>query len=173
MQFQVPQFIEVEDKIFGPFTFQQFIWMTGGAGIAYIIYRLLPIYFAIPLGLALVGLAAALAFAQINGRPFIKYLEYGFYFFIHPRLYLWSNERKPNQAQVKKALSPANDPTLYVPKLSGSKLHDLAWSLDIKERIAAGNTDDGDRVQRGGVFAVRTAQDALNTSVGRRSSLTQ
>jgi len=32
MRFEVPQFIEVEDKIFGPFTWKQFIYLMGGEG---------------------------------------------------------------------------------------------------------------------------------------------
>ncbi|TSC61742.1 MAG: SsrA-binding protein, partial [Parcubacteria group bacterium Athens0416_74] len=32
MQFQVPQFIEVEDKIVGPLTFKQFVFIAGGLG---------------------------------------------------------------------------------------------------------------------------------------------
>ena len=160
MQFQVPQFIDVEDKIFGPFTFRQFIWMAGGVGVAYILYRILPIYIALPLGLAIAGLAAALAFAQINGRPFILWLESAFYFLLHPKLYLWSNVRKASPV-IERTRTHGDDLTLYVPKLSGSKIHDLAWSLDIKERIASGSGSDDDRTQAGGVFAVRTARDAF------------
>ena len=31
MRFQLPQFIETEVKIVGPFTLQQFLWVAGGA----------------------------------------------------------------------------------------------------------------------------------------------
>lgn len=161
MQFQVPQFIDVEDKIFGPLTFRQFIWMVGGLGLSYILYRVLPIFLSIPIALAMVSLALALAFAQINGRPFIIWLESAFYFFLHPRLYLWSNVRKPVETPAAQARAMNSDPSLYVPKLSGSKIHELAWSLDIKERIASGAGSDSDRAQAGGVFALRTARDAF------------
>lgn len=160
MQFQVPQFIEVEDKIFGPFTFRQFIWMTGGIGLAYILYRLLPVYIAVPLGLASAGFAAALAFAQMNGRPFILWLESAFYYFLKPRLYLWSNNRPTTQAVHAAQTTSMQGSEIYVPSLSESKLHDLAWSLDIKERIASGASNDDDRQRGGGVFSIRTAKDA-------------
>ena len=42
MRFQVPQFIEVEDKIFGPLTFKQFVYVTGGVGLAVILFLFLP-----------------------------------------------------------------------------------------------------------------------------------
>ena len=35
MQFQVPQFLDVEDKIVGPFTIKQFIYLAGGVGMGY------------------------------------------------------------------------------------------------------------------------------------------
>ena len=134
MQFQVPQFIEVEDKIFGPLTFRQFLYMGGGAGACYILWRILPIYIAGPLILAIGGLATGLAFFQFNGRPFIVGLENAFFFFLRSKLYLWSNvRRKEVVPPIIGKLAPTGASQLYVPKLSESKLRDLSWSLDIKE----------------------------------------
>jgi len=134
MQFQVPQFIEVEDKIIGPFTFKQFIYIGGAAGLCFVVYRLLPIYIAVFVIVGVGGLGAALALFEWNGRPFILSLEYGFYYLIHTKLYLWSHERR--QKKVKEeAQKTAKIKEIYVPRLSQSKLTDLAWSLDIKEKI--------------------------------------
>ena len=38
MRFEVPQFIEIEDKIFGPFTWKQFVYLAGGVGLAAVIF---------------------------------------------------------------------------------------------------------------------------------------
>ena len=161
MQFQVPQFIEVEDKIFGPLTFRQFVYIAGGAGACYVLYRLLPIYFAAPLILAVAGLAAGLGFFQYNGRPFIVALESGFYYLIRGKLYLWNNERKLTKATALKTVSPENT-QVYVPKLSESRLHDLAWSLDVQERIAAGTIEDRERTPNDRrPTSIRTAREAL------------
>lgn len=162
MQFQVPQFIEVEDKIFGPLTFKQFVYVTGGAGAAYLLWRVFPVYIAGPLILGVGGLAAALAFMQWNGRPFILGIENAFYYLIHSKLYLWNNERKPKK-QSAKAVKTASDGAsqVYIPKLSDSKLHELAWSLDIKERIAAGVADEHEHREGGAVTSMHTAQEAL------------
>lgn len=163
MQFQVPQFIEVEDKIFGPFTFKQFVYMAGGAGLSYLVWRLLPVYIAGPLVIGVMGFTVALAFMQYNGRPFMLALETAFFYMIHSKLYLWNNQTKKRVEEARKnpVLPPEN---LYVPKLSTSRLHELAWSLDIKERIAQGVGDGKDRealrgedVSRG----IRTPREAL------------
>jgi hypothetical protein len=158
MQFQVPQFIEVEDKIFGPFTFKQFIFIAGGLGCAYLLWRALPLLIAAPLAIAVVGFAAALAFVQYNGRSFLMALETGFYYMIHSKLYLWNNVSHPKAQQ--KAAEKEGGNEIYIPKLSNSKLHDLAWSLDIKERLGQGISDDDDRLTRGPA-AISTPRDVV------------
>ena len=144
MQFQVPQFIEIEDKIVGPLTFKQFVYIAGGAGLAYIVSRVLPIYIAAPLIAGALGLSAALAFAHYNGRPFILALEHGFFYFLRSKLYLWNNERRERKKSGEgKQETSAQE--IYIPKLSESRLSELAWSLDIKERIAGGVASEDDR----------------------------
>ncbi len=164
MQFQVPQFIEVEDKIFGPLTFKQFIYIGGGLGASYILWRVLPIYIAGPLIAIVGGLAAGLAFFQLNGRPFIVGLENGFFFLVRSKLYLWNNARKKKQATPETTLAQGKA-EVYVPKLSESRLHELSWSLDIKERIAAGVADEDERhvvrTQENIVTPMRTARQAM------------
>lgn len=164
MQFQVPQFIEVEDKIFGPLTFKQFVYLLGGAGIAYMLWRALPFYVAAPLMAVFVGLGVALAFFQYNGQPFIVAVEHAFFYFLRSKLYLWSNEEALN-TRKKTATITTTAAAPYIPHLSESKLHELSWSLDIQERIGAGTADDTDREQASPhkdiVAPVRTAKDAL------------
>ena len=159
MQFQVPQFIEVEDKIFGPLTFKQFVYVAGGAGAAYLLWRVLPVYLSLPFIAGVGGLAAALAFYQFNGRPFILALENAAYFFLRTKLYLWNNAaKKPVLRTVAPSSKAASE--VYIPKLSDSRLHELAWSLDIKERVAGGVAGDNER-GNDSVQAVRTPQEIL------------
>lgn len=163
MQFQVPQFIEVEDKIFGPLTFKQFVYVAGGAGLAYLVWRVFPVYIAAPLVGGALGLGAAFAFLQYNGRPFIVAVEYAFYYFLRSKLYLWNNERRDKRAGKQQQVT-GRTTEVYVPKLSDSRLHELAWSLDIKERIASGVADEDDRTEspRSNIIApIRTARGAL------------
>lgn len=143
MQYQVPQFTDVEDKIFGPLTLKQFVYIAGGAGLGFVMWRYLPGFIAIPLALGTVGFAAALAFVQVNKKPLVYVLEAGFMFLIHGKLYLW-NAHRQKEAQKKKdkdlPLLPSQQPE--VPALSENKLKSLAWSLDINERIRLDNERD-------------------------------
>ena len=136
MRFQVPQFIEIEDKIFGPLTIKQFIYIAGGAGLSFIFFRFFhSLLIVIPLSIIILGFSLALAFYQINNKPLIYIIQSAFGYFISSKLYLW---KKKDQAPEKKAepiSGEAGLPPIYVPKLSQSKLHDLTWSLDIKESL--------------------------------------
>lgn len=132
MRYQVPQFIEVEDKIFGQLTLKQFLYVSGGAAIGFILWSSLPKFLAILIGAPIVGFFVALAFYQSNGRPFILTVESAVKYFFATKLYIWrKQEKKPEAVQEEK--NTASE--LYVPKLSDSKLRDLTWSLDINEKL--------------------------------------
>ena len=142
MQFQVPQFIEVEDTIFGPLTFKQFVYIAGGVGIALVAWKLLPLLIAAPIIGVAIGFGVALAFVKYNDQPFIVMLEHGFYYLIGSKLYLWDNRRKSAPQQIAEPIKL--DRALGIPKLSDSKLHELAWSLDIKERMNEAESGSND-----------------------------
>ncbi|MFA5987624.1 MAG: PrgI family protein [Candidatus Paceibacterota bacterium] len=130
MQFQVPQFIEVEDKIFGPFTFKQFVYLIGGAGGGYAIYHFVPYTFLGGLlAMPIVALGFALAFYRVNDRPFIDVLESALRFYSAKKLYVWQHPSKRVE-QTKVAPEPAQKE--IDAKLTSNKLNDLAWSLDIR-----------------------------------------
>lgn len=93
MQFEVPQFIEIEDKIFGPFTWRQFLYLGGGAGMAVVLFLTTPFFVFILIGLPLGLLSAALSFYPINNRPFSYFIEAMYNYFRRHRLYLWKQER--------------------------------------------------------------------------------
>lgn len=135
MRFQVPQFIEVESKIFGPLTLKQFIFLAGGVGFVFIIYAFTKsLFFTIILGAPFAGIALALAFYKMNNQPFMKTMENAFNYFVSGKVYVW--KKMPEQKKIpKEAKKDETGHEVYVPKLTESKLKDLSWSLNIKEKI--------------------------------------
>ncbi|MAZ67268.1 hypothetical protein CL652_00665 [bacterium] len=133
MQFQVPQFTDVEDKIFGPLTLKQFVYIAGGGGLGFLLWSYLPAVIAVPLALAVIGFAVALAFVKVHNKPLIVIIEAAFMYFVHSKLYLW-NTRREKRKQSKAETLPSGE-VQEVPSLSENKLKSLAWSLDINERI--------------------------------------
>lgn len=132
MQFNVPQFIEIEDKVVGPFTFKQFVYLAGGAGAVFILWRTLPLFLSIWLILPIAAASLALAFLRINKRPFVIILEAAVRYWLSRKLYVWRKEEKKVEPKER---TEKPEPLLTVPKLSESKLKELAWSLDVNENI--------------------------------------
>lgn len=134
-QYQVPQFITIEDKVIGPLTFKQFGFLGAGAALIFVLNKLLVPLLFYPVAGLIGGFAAALAFLKIQQQPFPAVIRRAFLFFIRPRLYLWKKEETKQLpgAQVDPAKKEVTVAT--IPKMSASKLSDLAWSLDIQGRM--------------------------------------
>lgn len=140
MEYQVPQFIEVEDKIVGPLTLKQFIYIAGAGGLCVVFFVYLPILFAFLLAAPIAALAAALAFYKVNGKSFIEILEAGFNYYTGAKFFLWKH-KEPSAKERSSAAAAAAAAELAArpareargaPKLTRGKLSELAWSLDIQ-----------------------------------------
>ncbi len=94
MQFEVPQFIEIEDKIFGPLTWRQFLYVGGGGLMAFVLFISLPFILFLVIGAPIGLLALALAFYPINNRPFSHFLEAIWRFFSRSRQYHWQRKQE-------------------------------------------------------------------------------
>lgn len=132
MEYQVPQFIEVEDKIVGPLTLKQFIYVAGAGGLCVIFFVYLPTIIAFLLSAPIVGFAVALAFYKVNGKPFIEILEAGFSYYTGDKLFLW---KRGDPKAAAPAVTPSAPPLAErgAARLTRGKLSELAWSLDVKQ----------------------------------------
>lgn len=94
MQFQIPQFIEIEDKIAGPFSLRQLLFVVAGGVITFLAFTMLPFFGALLIGLIALGGSLALALVKVNGQPLTRVAFAAAGFFWKPRLYLWKREVK-------------------------------------------------------------------------------
>jgi hypothetical protein len=130
MQFKVPQFLDIEDKIFGPLTFSQFVYLVGGAGLCYVIFKLLGLLFGIIPILIIAGIALALTFYRPNNKPLVNMVESALKYSMQSKLYVWKRKKfKKSVATANKEKMEAMDENNL--RLSGGKLRDLSWSLDV------------------------------------------
>jgi len=127
-QFQVPQFIDVEDKLFGPLTIKQFVYVAGGAGMIYLYLELLPQAVAFILGLPTGALALALAFKKINGQPFIKIIQAFISHAFSERMYLWQKDYSAKRQVAEKKVEPKKTEPSQKPN---GNLQQLSWSLNV------------------------------------------
>jgi len=133
MQYQVPQFIDIEDRIIGPLTLKQFIYLAFAAAVLFVFWFLFKFYIWIIVALPITILAMAFAFLKINDRPFIYFFIAAVFYFIKPKLYIFGEATK----EIRKEVLPEPQPKPFeIPesaKVTRSKLKELALSLDTKK----------------------------------------
>jgi hypothetical protein len=131
MRYEVPQFIDIEERIVGPLTLPQFFYVAGGAGAAYVAYRFLPPIINIAVAVAVIGFGCALAFVRINNRPFPVMLYAMLGYWGGTKMYLWSFDRATKQKPRKEVIEMNNNKKQL---LSDQKLRDLSWGLDVRNK---------------------------------------
>jgi len=91
--YKVPQDVEAEDKLLGPFSFRQFVYLAiaiGAAAIAFFLFRLFPLLVLIPLPITI--LFGALALPLRKDQPMETYLLALVRFYLKPKLRKWDPE---------------------------------------------------------------------------------
>lgn len=130
MRFEVPQFIEIEDKIVGPLTWKQFVYLAGGVGLLTILYFTLPFIFFIMFGLPFGALAASLAFHKVNNRPFSIFLESLISYSGKAKLYLWRKEKVQSVIEKTEVADPI--PMSSLTFANKRSINALSRKLDIQ-----------------------------------------
>lgn len=131
MRFEVPQFIEIEDKIFGPFTWKQFVYLGGGVGLAVVLFFIAPFFVTFIVGIPLAILAAALAFYPVNSRPFSVLLEAMWNYYKNTRVYYWRRQRDVVYKSDAMTSGMNNYDQVPVPTPGESGLSSLAHRLEL------------------------------------------
>ncbi len=115
MQYQVPQFIDTEDNLVGPFSLRQFAYVGAAAIVSAICYFFLQTWLFVIVAIIAIGGSLALAFLKINGRPLIKVITSAANFYWKPQLYVWKadhpimTQQKQRPAAAMRALPPIEE----------------------------------------------------------------
>jgi hypothetical protein len=134
MQFQVPQFIETEDKIVGPFTIRQFIYVGIGGGISAFLYFTVATWLWAIGTLIVLGGAIALAFVNIEGRPLAKIIASAFGYYWKPQTYIWKSG-----SEVEAAVTPQDRGISLEGIFAGMALHKRWENLQTGEKAPKKN----------------------------------
>ena len=142
MQFRIPQFLDIEDQVFGPFTFKQFGYIIGAVAFAYIFWKLIPyVFISLIFILIFSGTFLALAFVKINSRPFADVLESAYKFLIGNKVFIWqksknTENKKENLNQKLKEIELKKkeiEAAKYTKTISREQIHNLSDKLNILE----------------------------------------
>ena len=99
MRFQLPQFIETEIKIVGPFTLKQFLWVAAGAVLIFLDFSIFGGFVAIIIGLPIAGVALALAFLKIDDLPLINYVANALSYMFGTKEYRYRSDANADYSQ--------------------------------------------------------------------------
>lgn len=132
-QFVVPQFIDVEDKIFGPLAVRQFVILMAGGMLTFLEYKLADFTLFVFEALFTLGLTAIFAFAKVNGMPFHYFLLNLIVTVRRPRVRVW--QKSVDRAELKtSAVEPVvvaqAAPASHKPPLTRSRLQELTLVVD-------------------------------------------
>lgn len=138
-QYKVPQNIDLEDKIVGPFTMKQFGYLMGGGVLVYAIYQMFLPYvngllYTILLALPVAMLTVALTFIKINDRPFEYFVINLFGYIFAPKKRVWQQNYSAPAVVIKTPVKQKASTTNHTAKRA--TLDEIATTLD----LAAGNT---------------------------------
>lgn len=93
MQFKVPQSIDMEDKIVGPLTLMQFLYVIGGGILIYLLFQTIynyPIIFWL-LSVPIAAISLSLAFLKIQDQPLSHFISVGIQYLSKPKTRFWHN----------------------------------------------------------------------------------
>jgi len=127
--FQVPQFIDIEDKIIGPLTLKQFLFLAGAGLLIFLLYSILQFWFWIMVSIIIAAVGLGFAFVKVNGQNLSRVVWNGFRYLLRPRLYVWQRgiAKKPI---VQQPVAPKKEAVKEKKRLSPEELSELAKKLN-------------------------------------------
>jgi hypothetical protein len=139
MRYQVPQFVDIEDKVIGPLTVKQFLIYMVAAMLLLPVYLLsdMPLFItiAIPVG----GIAVMFAHFKLNGKSLFSMLGYALQFAFRGQIYIWRRTANDKPLPVI-----GEEYEMYDLKQEDlmSSLSERARALQTSGRIVNEDTDD-------------------------------
>lgn len=134
MQFKVPQNIDMEDKIIGPLTLIQFVYLMIGGAMFYITLKTGNTALLIFVGIPIALVALFLAFIKIHDQPFSKFVVSLLSYIARPKQRVWHKELELEGIPYAETKEPKNRETKVQPQkmVEKSDLEKLSQILDTK-----------------------------------------
>ena len=102
MRYQVPQFIEMDDKVIGPFSIKQFFYLVTVPAVCYGLSYIVETPYVILVGIIFFPIGILLAFYKVGGKPFSSAIFGMLNFVKRPQTYVWKRTlRKTDNSSIK------------------------------------------------------------------------
>ncbi|HBB37308.1 MAG: hypothetical protein UX02_C0001G0205 [Candidatus Moranbacteria bacterium GW2011_GWC1_45_18] len=138
MHVNVPQFIDIEDKIAFGLTSKQLLWMGGMAGCLIILYSLVDRKVFLFAAIFVIIIFGTFTFYRPQGITFLSFFGYMVQYFASPKKYVWRRMYNAKESTFSKSLHEARKkqaaPAAQIKRIpSQSQLKRIAWVLDTKK----------------------------------------
>lgn len=132
MQFKVPQNIDLADRIVGPLTLVQFLYLLVGGIVIYVLFSVVApinvgLFFTLSFPIALFSFG--LAFLKIQDQPFGKFVMSFLTYLIRPKTRVWTKEGLPPEIIVADT-KPKHKERVTPKAIKKSELEKLTQALD-------------------------------------------
>lgn len=165
MQFLVPQNIDLEDKVVGPFTLKQFIYLLVGGILDYLLFLALgPKTLFVFLALIISAFFLALALLKVQDQPFPKFLQSLILYLIRPKVRTWGRTFV-HPVILEKGRGHIAAPTIPPKKVTKTELAKLAQIIDTRgwTNPQQTNLQSGEQIiLQGRVMSASRAQPRYN-----------
>jgi hypothetical protein len=130
-KFIVPQFIDSEDKIWGPITVRQFVTILVGALFEFVAYKMADMSLFILESVFIIVFVIVIAFVKINGAPFHVFALNFIETFKKAKIRVWHKEYMPT-AEFKDKKEDIKKQEYVAKKgfLPNKKLSELSLVID-------------------------------------------
>lgn len=134
MQFKVPQNIQMEDKIIGPLTMKQFVYLLVGGMVSYATIKTYNPAMIIFVGIPVAILALCLAFIKIQDQPFSKFLFSFAQYMLKPKQRVWQKDKEifHSQKPIIQNTKKKDDKKSAPKEVEKSELEKLSYILDTR-----------------------------------------
>ncbi len=142
LQFTVPQFIDIEDKIIGAITVRQFVILLVAMIFIALCFKIFSLTPFILISVFIFAIAIIIAFVKINGAAFHFFILNIIQTFKKPRLRVWRKDDRLEGA-VEFAIPTKPVEVLTTHKAySASRLSELSLIVDTKGSYQGESDDD-------------------------------
>jgi hypothetical protein len=110
MRFQVPQFVDVEDKIIGPLTLRQFIIYLVGSLLLIPVFLRSDLSLFLTIAIPVMGVAALFAHFRLHGKSLLVVLTHFLSFYFTGTRYVWRRTSARNFIKLDRELTTREEP---------------------------------------------------------------
>lgn len=140
MLINVPQYIDVEDKIAGPLTMKQLGWLIALGIILLIMWNIMPSVVFFIIGFPITILFSALAFYKPYGQPLGNFVVFAVMYYFRPKIYVW--KRTPEKERTIEKVVQTQNIQVSDKKMTHENLKSLAQLLDSEGSQHNANVDE-------------------------------